>query len=180
MARLGERIFVLVMLALFFVSSFGLTIFVIWQTHQNSGSSTTSSNNTSSQTPTTSSQPKLAGTKLSGFTPVTSVPSLKVTDLKVGTGSTAKAGETVTVDYTGAIAATGVIFQSTQDSGQPVTSSLSSFIEGWQIGIPGMKVGGVRQLLIPASLAYGSNPPAGSNIPANAALVFNVTLDKID
>ena len=45
-----------------------------------------------------------------------------------------------------------------------------------QLGIPGMKVGGTRRLLIPASEAYGASPPSGSNIPANAPLVFDVTL----
>jgi peptidylprolyl isomerase len=79
--------------------------------------------------------------------------------------------------YTGAVADTGVIFQSSLDSGpSPVTFALNQVIIGWQDGIPGMKVGGVRQLLIPAAEAYGTNPPANSGIPANAALVFNVTL----
>ncbi|HTB49185.1 MAG TPA: FKBP-type peptidyl-prolyl cis-trans isomerase, partial [Verrucomicrobiae bacterium] len=85
-----------------------------------------------------------------------------------------------TVDYTGAVASTGIIFQSSKDTGQPATLSLSQVIAGWSQGIPGMKVGGTRRLLIPAGLAYGSNPPSGSGIPANADLVFDVTLDKIN
>ena len=116
---------------------------------------------------------------MQNFTPVSSVTSLQTTDLTPGTGATVKAGDTVTVDYTGAVAATGVIFQSSLDSGQPVTFSLSQVIAGWTEGIPGMKVGGTRRLLIPASLAYGANPPSGSGIPANAALVFDVTLHSI-
>ncbi len=122
---------------------------------------------------------KLAGTCLSGFTPVSngSVTSLKITDIKVGTGVEATSSSTVSVLYTGAVADTGVIFQSSLDSGpQPVTFGLSQVIVGWQKGIPGMKVGGERQLLIPAAEAYGANPPSGSGIPANSDLVFNVTL----
>ena len=84
---------------------------------------------------------------------------------------------TVSVLYTGAVASTGKIFQASTDNGpSPVTFPLSEVIVGWQKGIPGMKVGGVRQLLIPANEAYGASPPAGSGIPANAALVFNITL----
>src|SRR5205085_521848 len=93
-----------------------------------------------------------------------------------GTGDTVKPNATVTVDYTGAVASTGVIFQSSKDSGQPVSFPLSGVIKGWTQGIPGMKVGGTRRLLIPASLAYGATPPQGSGIPANADLVFDVTM----
>jgi len=121
----------------------------------------------------------LEGTKLQNFTPVNNIPSLKTEDIKTGTGDEVKPGDTVTVDYTGAVAATGVIFQSSLDTGQPVSFSLNQVIQGWTNGIPGMKVGGTRRLLIPAAQAYGANPPAGSGIPANADLVFDVTLHKI-
>lgn len=113
------------------------------------------------------------------FTPVSHVDKLQTTDTKPGTGQEAKAGDTVTVLYTGAVAATGIVFQSTQDTGQPVSFSLDQVITGWKDGIPGMKVGGERRLLIPAAEAYGANPPAGSSIPPNADLVFDVTLLKI-
>jgi hypothetical protein len=123
---------------------------------------------------------KLAGTCLSGFVPVdnNSVTNLKLTDLKIGTGTEATSTSTVGVLYTGAVADTGVIFQSSLDNGpQPVSFSLNGgVIVGFQDGITGMKVGGERQILIPAAEAYGANPPANSGIPANAALVFNVTL----
>lgn len=124
-------------------------------------------------------QNQLQGTQLSNFTPVASIDKLQAIDTVPGTGQTVKAGETVTVDYTGAVAATGVIFQSSKDTGQPATLALDQVIAGWSQGIPGMKVGGTRRLLIPASLAYGENPPAGSGIPANADLVFDVTLHSI-
>ncbi|MEO7364417.1 MAG: FKBP-type peptidyl-prolyl cis-trans isomerase, partial [Candidatus Saccharimonadales bacterium] len=97
-----------------------------------------------------------------------------------GTGAEVKTGDSVTVDYTGAVAATGIIFQSSLDSGQPASFPLANVIKGWQEGVPGMKVGGTRRLLIPAALAYGPNPPGGSGIPANADLVFDITLRSID
>lgn len=116
---------------------------------------------------------------MQNFTPIAHIDKLQTIDTTVGTGAEVKAGDTVTVDYTGAVAATGVVFQSSLDSGQPVTFALSQVIQGWTEGIPGMKVGGTRRLLIPAALAYGANPPSGAGIPANADLVFDVTLHSI-
>ena len=114
---------------------------------------------------------------MQNFTPVATVTELQATDLTPGNGDEVKAGDTVTVDYTGAVAATGTVFQSSLDSGQPVTFGLNDVIVGWKEGLVGMKVGGTRRLLIPAEKAYGANPPAG--IPVNAALVFDVTLHSI-
>jgi len=122
---------------------------------------------------------KLQGKPLAGFTPVAKIDKLEAVDSTPGTGATVKAGDTITVDYTGAVAATGIVFQSSKDSGQPVSFPLSGVIAGWSQGIPGMKVDGTRRLLIPAALAYGANPPSGSGIPANADLVFDVTVHKI-
>ncbi|MGH7237708.1 MAG: FKBP-type peptidyl-prolyl cis-trans isomerase, partial [Candidatus Saccharimonadales bacterium] len=85
----------------------------------------------------------------------------------------------ITVDYTGAVAATGVIFQSTIGGGQKFSTPLNQVIPGWTKGLIGMKVGGTRQLLIPSADAYGASPPGGSGIPANAGLVFNITLYKV-
>jgi FKBP-type peptidyl-prolyl cis-trans isomerase len=156
---------------LFLVTASALTIAVIWQAASNKDSTNSNASQTKSQT--------LAGTKMQNFTPVGKVDKLQTTDTKVGNGQEAKAGDTVTVLYTGAVAATGIVFQSTQDTGQPVSFSLNQVITGWKNGIPGMKVGGERRLLIPAAEAYGPNPPAGSNIPPNADLVFDVTLLSI-
>ncbi len=115
--------------------------------------------------------------KLSNFTPVSSVSKLEKIDTVVGTGVEVKAGATVSVHYTGAVAATGVIFQSSKDFGtEPITFPLANVIKGWTDGIPGMKVGGTRRLVIPAAMAYGATPPPGSGIPANADLVFDVEL----
>ncbi len=117
---------------------------------------------------------------LKNFTPVKSVANLLKIDTVVGTGAEVASGATVSVHYTGAVAATGVIFQSSKDFGpNPVTFPLSGVIKGWTDGIPGMKVGGTRRLVIPAAQAYGANPPPGSGIPANADLVFDVELIAI-
>lgn len=175
MARKRERIFALVMAFAFLVTTVGVAASVIWQIIQDNKQASSTS-----QTDTTStSQTKLEGTKMKDFTPVETVDTLQVTDLTPGTGEEVKAGDTVTVDYTGAVAATGVVFQSSLDSGRPVSFGLNGVIAGWTEGIPGMKVGGTRRLVIPAEKAYGANPPQGSGIPANAALVFDVTLHSI-
>lgn len=118
---------------------------------------------------------KIQGEKLAGFTPVKHIDYVRCQDLKVGTGVTAKANSTVTATYTGALATTGVIFQSSEDSGAPFTAALNNgVITGWGAGVPGMKVGGTRRLFIPAQYAYGSQSVAG--IPPNSDLVFDITL----
>lgn len=142
----------------------------------------TASTSPSSETTTTSPLPKeatLEGKPLENFTPVAKIDSLQKIDIVVGTGEEAQASDTVTAHYTGAVAATGIVFQSSLDGGQPIPFGLDQVIAGWTQGVPGMKVGGKRRLLIPASLAYGANPPQGSGIPANADLVFDIELVKI-
>ncbi len=114
------------------------------------------------------------------FTPVDSVPELKSEDRVPGTGAIVDPGDTVTCHYTGAIAKTGEVFQTSHDFGKPISFPLSGVIAGWTQGVPGMKVGGTRRLLIPAAMAYGSTPPYGSGIPANADLVFDIELVAIE
>lgn len=177
MARKRERIFALVMALSFLTTTVGVGALFIWQIVQDNKKNTSSTPPTAQTT--TNNGTKKAGTKMENFTPVASVDELKITDLKPGNGDEVKAGDTVTVDYTGAVAATGVVFQSSLDSGQPVSFPLSGVIQGWQDGMVGMKVGGTRRLLIPANQAYGANPPANSGIPTNAPLVFDIVLHSI-
>jgi FKBP-type peptidyl-prolyl cis-trans isomerase len=175
---MAKRIVFVIIALLFLFTSLGFSVLVIWQMHKDSQQNKAA--NTQQTTATTKPQEgKLEGTKLTNFTPVNDVNSLQKIDQKEGTGAEVKPGDTVTVHYTGAVAATGVIFQSSLDSGQPVAFPLAQVIKGWTDGIPGMKVGGVRRLVIPADQAYGATPPAGSGIPANAPLVFDVQLLKI-
>lgn len=124
-------------------------------------------------------QPQLEGTILTGFEPVAAVTELEIFDTISGDGDEVQPGATITAHYTGALAATGVIFQSSHDFGRAATFGLHRVIEGWTKGVPGMKVGGTRRLLIPAALAYGSRSPA-ANIPANSDLVFDIELTAIN
>lgn len=119
---------------------------------------------------------KLQGAKLAGFSTIKRIDYLQCRDFKIGTGTAATASSTVVANYTGAIASSGIIFQSSLDSGQPATFQLTGVIPGWTSGVPGMRAGGERRLLIPAQYAYGSNPPPGSGIPPNADLVFDISL----
>lgn len=120
----------------------------------------------------------LEGTKLQNFTPVEPVLELESIDLVDGTGDEVQPGATITAHYTGALCKDGTIFQSSHDFGQPATFPLSGVIAGWTQGVPGMKVGGTRRLIIPAELAYGASSPA-PNIPANSDLVFDIELVSI-
>jgi len=107
---------------------------------------------------------------------VTTPSGLKYTDTKVGTGAEAKSGQTVSVHYTGWLT-NGTKFDSSKDRGQPFMFPLGGgrVIKGWDEGVQGMKVGGVRKLTIPANLGYGAQG-AGGVIPPNSTLVFEVEL----
>jgi peptidylprolyl isomerase len=101
------------------------------------------------------------------------------TDTVVGTGTEAMAGATVTVNYTLWLYdpnATGS--KGTKVEGPaPLTGALSSLITGWQQGVPGMKVGGKRTLIVPSNLGYGAQ--SSSSIPANSGLVFDIELTAV-
>lgn len=101
---------------------------------------------------------------------------VQVEILKEGTGAAAKSGNTVTVHYLG-ILDNGAKFDSSVDRGTPFEFTLGEgrVIPGWEIGVLGMKVGEKRKLIIPSELAYGE-AGAGSAIPPNATLIFEVEL----
>jgi FKBP-type peptidyl-prolyl cis-trans isomerase len=120
----------------------------------------------------------LEGTKLANFTPVANVAELQIIDVQGGTGDVVQPGATITAHYTGALVKDGTIFQSSHDFGDAVTFGLNQVIAGWTKGVPGMKVGGTRRLVIPAAQAYGAHSPA-ANIPPNSDLVFDIELVAI-
>jgi FKBP-type peptidyl-prolyl cis-trans isomerase len=124
---------------------------------------------------TTEQQTPLEGTKMANFTPLANVPELQIIDITEGTGDTVPANATITAHYTGALCKDGTIFQSSHDFGKPITFGLDQVITGWSKGVPGMKVGGTRRLVIPSAMAYGS-VRAAANIPANSDLVFDIEL----
>jgi peptidylprolyl isomerase len=105
--------------------------------------------------------------------------SLQTKDIVTGTGATAAAGDTVTVNYVGALYTNGKVFDSSWSRGQTLTEQLvpGGLIQGWIDGIPGMKVGGRRELIIPPALAYKNQ--ANGTIPANSTLIFIVDLLKV-
>lgn len=121
---------------------------------------------------------RLQGTKLADFDPVNKVAELQIIDTTIGTGDEVVEGATITAHYTGALCKDGTIFQSSHDAGEPATFGLNQVIKGWTQGVPGMKVGGVRRLIIPSALGYGS-ARAASNIPPNSDLVFDIELVDI-
>ena len=118
------------------------------------------------------------GTKLTDFTPIPKVETLEIIDLIEGKGEPVPVGAKITAHYTGARCKDGVIFQSSHDFGNPVTFGLDQVIEGWQQGVPGMKPGGMRRLIIPSEMAYGS-VRAAANIPPNSDLVFDIELMSV-
>lgn len=120
----------------------------------------------------------LEGTKLDNFDPIQEVKELQTIDVTIGSGEEVQPGDTVTAHYTGALCKDGTIFQSSKDFGGPISFPLNGVIEGWSKGVPGMKVGGVRRLVIPAAMAYGPASPS-ANIPANSDLVFDIELTAI-
>ena len=134
-------------------------------------------------TPVSSPMPSPAGKV------ITTSDGLQYQDEVMGTGAVAKAGQTVSVNYTGMFT-NGTKFDSNVDPAfghvQPFSFALgaSQVIKGWDEGVVGMKVGGTRELMIPAAIAYGStdvhanpnDPTSPVVIPANSVLVFQVQL----
>lgn len=100
---------------------------------------------------------------------------LIVEDMKIGDGYEVKANGAVVALYHGMLKADGKVFDSAFTRGEPVAFPLNGVIEGWQKGVPGMKVGGIRKLTIPAQMGYGERG-AGAEIPPNSDLVFIIQL----
>jgi peptidylprolyl isomerase len=143
-------------------------------------SSSTSSAPATSTTTSNTPLPAALKSKPKVSIPSGSPPSkLVVKDLIKGTGPVATANSTVNVQYVGELYKGGKQFDASWNdgSGQPVSLPLTGVIKGWQQGIPGMKVGGRRELIIPPSLGYGST--AQSKIPANSTLVFVIDLHGV-
>lgn len=104
---------------------------------------------------------------------------LKIEDLKVGGGPEAKDGDTVSIHYRGFLE-NGTQFDSSYDRKEPFETKIGVgyVIKGWDMGVPGMRVGGKRRLTIPYQLGYGKNG-VDRIIPGFATLIFEVELIKI-
>lgn len=187
-----QRAFALTIALIFLVTTVATSALVVMAIINENKQNNATSESTDLNTAENPNLPEnaLQGKKLEGFTPTATTDGLQKIDLKEGTGAVATGQEKLTLHYTGAVAATGVIFQSSKDTGTPIKTqdptgaqvklADASLIRGWLDGVPGMKVGGTRRLIIPADQAYGPNPPAGSGIPENAVLVFDIELVSID
>ncbi len=103
---------------------------------------------------------------------------LQITDVTMGTGTVAEAGDTVTVNYVGSFP-NGQVFDASADhgtSGFAFVLGAGDVIKGWDEGVLGMKVGGERKLVVPPELGYGAQGAGGGVIPPNATLDFDITL----
>lgn len=172
MSEKAQRAGILLITFIFIVFILGVTVYSFIDNKRTQDQINASS--------TATQEGKLKGTQLQNFEPIANVDELKTITIQPGEGdAVVKESDTVTVHYTGALASSGKVFESSLDSGQPATFPLSGVIAGWTQGIPGMKVGETRRLIIPSSLAYGE-AGSGSEISPNADLVFDVTLLKIN
>ena len=135
---------------------------------------------------TSISKSETAPVSTTGASTTSSAVTFTKTDVKVGDGAEAKAGQNVSVHYTGWLyepnspKSHGKKFDSSRDSGQVFVFPLGAgrVIKGWDQGVVGMKVGGQRTLIIPSDMAYGSRG-AGGTIPPNAILIFDVELVNV-
>ncbi len=127
------------------------------------------------ETQTKSSTTATVSSKVEAVSTLPDVKELKIEDTKVGEGKEVKSGDTISINYKGALM-DGTEFDSSYKRNQPFETKIGvgNVIKGWDQGIIGLKVGGKRKLTIPSALAYG--PTAKSSIPANSALIFEVEL----
>ncbi len=164
---------VIIAIALIF---FGPRIFTLFSSAPSLGSVASSTASTSEATEQPNPQPTM-NPNTADLSGVPANPTQLMTkDITIGTGAEAKAGDTVTVNYVGMLT-NGTVFDASANhgtSGFTFPLGAGQVIKGWDEGVQGMKVGGKRELVIPASLGYGSQ--AVGPIPANSTLVFEVEL----
>ena len=192
MASKQQRVIAFTLAMLFLATTVGTGALVIWQMREenkNKESAQLSPQDTSdlaqqiNQPNEQTEKPNmLKGIKLAEFTATSEASELQKIDLIEGAGETVQPNATITAHYTGAYASNGEIFESSLDSGQPAKFPLNGVIQGWTIGVPGMKVGGKRRLIIPGTQAYGVAPEGytpGSTERPLGTLVFDIELVSI-
>ncbi len=181
----GQRIAAFLLAMLFLLSTIGATAYIIWEINREEGGIVDDNSLTIDETQDakeSASEACGAGT-IAAVDPrpiptVTSnsgaITTLEKIDVKVGDGEEVQPGDCVAALYYGTLASNGEKFDGNYESGKPIEFSLTGVIQGWTDGIPGMKVGGVRRLLIPAAQAYGERD--NGSIPANSDLIFEVEI----
>ncbi len=105
------------------------------------------------------------------------ITTLQIIDITTGTGQEAKLGDTIKVKYKGALASSGSVFDG-NDEGVEFPLEVGGLISGWTEGVPGMKVGGKRKLIVPSDKGYGAEG-AGASIPPDSDLIFEIELVSI-
>ncbi len=184
MAQNTQRIFIIVIVGVFLLSTIAFTGIVIYSVVADNSNDSTAEIDPAEFADEFNEfdedREMLQGTSLSDFEPIAGdVSEIEVVDLVEGDGAEVQPGDTVVAHYTGAYAVNGEIFESSRDSGEPAVFPLDSLIAGWQEGIPGMKEGGTRRLIIPGELAYGEAPdgysPGDGGRPLGT-LVFDIEL----
>jgi FKBP-type peptidyl-prolyl cis-trans isomerase len=178
----GQRVAAFLLALMFLLTTVGAAGYVIYQLRTESAGIVNESTTVTEQTPEADPN-TCGGTAMSPVEPraipeittaQTPVTELEKIDVVVGEGTEVQPGDCVGALYYGTLATTGEKFDGNYETGQPIEFSLDGVIPGWTEGIPGMKVGGVRRLVIPAELAYGEQ--ANGGIPANSDLVFEVQI----
>lgn len=181
MAKRHERVFALVAAVVFLATSVAFSAAVIWQMRSDSKNKdqATTQSETDSQSQCQFDTPTAAKEQVPEvYKPSGDVTALETTDLVVGTGDEVKTGDCLVVKYLGTLI-DGTKFDGNfdQDKGLKFSVGTGNVIAGWDQGLVGMKVGGVRRLVIPSDLAYKEQ--GSGAIPPNADLVFVVKLLEI-
>jgi FKBP-type peptidyl-prolyl cis-trans isomerase len=187
----GQRVAAFLLAALFLASTVGATAYVVWEINRDPvlvnetaeekaaaealaktrEQEAQGEESACGQSEVAAVSPRTLPTTTKVATPVKE---LKTTDVKVGEGEEVQPGDCVTALYYGTLATDGTKFDGNYETGKAIEFSLNGVIAGWTEGIPGMKVGGIRRLEIPAEKGYGDQ--SQGSIPANADLVFEVEI----
>lgn len=173
----SQRVAAFSLASLFLLTTVATAVFVIWEIRSGDGGiieqEITQEDITQNQEQPMP-EPQDLGI-IDNFDGPVEISELRFEVITEGDGQEVASGDTVTIHYTGALATTGEVFDSSVARGEPATFPLDNLIPGWQEGIPGMKVGEKRRLFIPSALGYGE-AGAGDNIPPNADLIFDIEL----
>jgi len=187
----GQRIITFILALSFFFTTVGLAVYTVIEMQRlNDEADSSSATQQTDTTSTTQPQEQDLANQPCGAQRVDTVDprpvpevvqvegrivELKTTDVRVGDGEEIQPGDCVVALYYGTLATDGTRFDGNYDSGSPIEFSLNGVISGWTEGIPGMKVGGVRRLEIPAAQAYGEQSPSPA-IPSDSDLIFEVEI----
>lgn len=177
-----DRFFALFGAILFLVTASTLTILVVWQMASNGNASTADNNKNTgnaSQTACEDNQAEPTFDKPEVFKPEGDVTKVEATDLEVGTGDTIRTGDCIVTKYFGSLAKDGTVFDEnfTKPTGFAFNYNMGSVVPGFDEGLQGMKVGGMRRIVIPSNKGYGAQ--ANGAIPANSDLVFVVKVLRV-